>query len=315
MKISIIIPTYNRVSTVTAAIDSVLDQEFSNLEILVIDDGSTDSTQEVLLARYPTSEKKVFYYQQENTGCASARNRGLREFTGDAFIFLDSDDQMVPGALKKLERIMIERDAEFVYSPALEVPASGSPWINFPVAANRPNRLAEKYFLNTNIRNGSVLFMRSVVKKVGFLDESLRYNEDSDYIQRVALNCKGAYSPEPSVKVFHHENNKSSDRVAIYKALLFSSERTLHNYPQLKRKLGKAGEQRLQELRQHLITALIHKASYEEAKQIVLKGVSLPPQLKMALFCKSPWPIRVSEHVSRWKSRLMAKALCFNLRT
>jgi len=88
-KVSVIIPTYNRCRLVKEAIDSVLAQSFEDFEALVIDDGSTDGTAEMVKA---INDKRCQYFYKENGGVASARNRGLKEARGEYVAFLDSDD-------------------------------------------------------------------------------------------------------------------------------------------------------------------------------------------------------------------------------
>ena len=95
--VSVIIPTYNRAKTVRNAIDSVLQQTYKNIEIIVIDDGSSDNTAQVL----ESYRNKVQIIQQENAGPSVARNRGIEIANGDIFCFLDSDDLWLP---TKIER-------------------------------------------------------------------------------------------------------------------------------------------------------------------------------------------------------------------
>ena len=80
---SVVIPTYNRAASVVEAIDSVLAQTYPAMEIIVVDDGSTDDTREVVPRRYP----QVRYFHQENGGVARARNRGIREARGEFVAF------------------------------------------------------------------------------------------------------------------------------------------------------------------------------------------------------------------------------------
>lgn len=90
MKFSVIIPTYNRGYIIQNAIESVLSQTYTNYELIVIDDGSTDNTKEVL-NQYGASSR-VKYYYKKNEGVSAARNYGIRRATGDIVSFLDSDD-------------------------------------------------------------------------------------------------------------------------------------------------------------------------------------------------------------------------------
>lgn len=95
--ISIIMPTFNRSATLGRAIDSVLAQTYPDWDLIIVDDGSTDDTQEVL-ARYADARVKVVRHP-DNRGVAAAKNTGFDEIDGEWFTFLDSDDEMAPDAL------------------------------------------------------------------------------------------------------------------------------------------------------------------------------------------------------------------------
>lgn len=97
-RVSVIIPTYNRREYVQEAIDSALAQTFTDYEIIVIDDGSTDGTSEALQARYGN---RIHYEWQENQGESVARNRGIELARGEYIAFLDSDDLWHPEKLAK----------------------------------------------------------------------------------------------------------------------------------------------------------------------------------------------------------------------
>jgi len=95
---SIIIPTFNRKLFLKKAVDSVLDQTYTNFELIIIDDGSTDDSKEIINAYY---DARIKYSYQENNGVASARNHGLKKAKGKYVAFLDSDDWWVPEKLSK----------------------------------------------------------------------------------------------------------------------------------------------------------------------------------------------------------------------
>jgi glycosyltransferase involved in cell wall biosynthesis len=94
--ISVIIPTYNRCSFIADALNSVLIQNVNRIEIIVVDDGSTDGTQDVLKPYM----KAIRYFYQNNREVSAARNRGVQESQGELIAFLDSDDLWLPGKLK-----------------------------------------------------------------------------------------------------------------------------------------------------------------------------------------------------------------------
>ncbi len=97
--VSVIIPTHDRAAVITRAVDSVLAQEGAELEVIVVDDGSTDDTRHVVASRYAGDERVVYVFQ-EQTGVAGARNAGLARAHGELVAFLDSDDVWRPGKLE-----------------------------------------------------------------------------------------------------------------------------------------------------------------------------------------------------------------------
>ena len=100
-KISVIIPTYNSQKTLKKCINSILNQSYKNIEIIVIDDGSTDQTAEIIFNNYSYFENLKFI-KQSNSGVSSARNKGIEYAKGDYLFFIDSDDTIDSGLLEKL---------------------------------------------------------------------------------------------------------------------------------------------------------------------------------------------------------------------
>ena len=101
-KVSVIIPTYNREKLISRAIESVLAQVYPVYEIIVVDDGSTDATKSVLAP----FNGKIKYIYQKNAGIAEARNRGIKESSGEYIAFLDSDDYWAPEKLAEQVKVL-----------------------------------------------------------------------------------------------------------------------------------------------------------------------------------------------------------------
>ena len=120
-KVSVVIPTYNRQRLVQDTIDSVLRQTFGDLELIVIDDGSTDDTRRVLQDRYGT---RIRYVYQENQGESAARNHGIALAGGEYVAFVDSDDLWHP---QKLERQVEVFEAD----PGIGLGSTQAYWINY----------------------------------------------------------------------------------------------------------------------------------------------------------------------------------------
>lgn len=113
MTVSIIIPMYNVDKYIEACLESVLRQDFDDYEVILINDGSTDRTGE-LAQKFANEKSNFHYYEQENGGASVGRNTGLKYASGDYVYFLDSDDVMVEGGLKKIVSKAKENDADVV---------------------------------------------------------------------------------------------------------------------------------------------------------------------------------------------------------
>ncbi len=172
--VSVIIPVFNAASFLPQAVASIERQGNHAIEIIVVDDGSTDSSREV--ARSLPSVSQYFY--QENKGPSAARNVGLQHARGEFVAFLDADDLWPAG---KLDRQLGRLRAE----PKLDVILGRIQYISLPGAEN-----LEMKFENTEDRTlthvhlGSGVYRAQVFERVGLFEESLRYSEDVDWFMR-----------------------------------------------------------------------------------------------------------------------------------
>lgn len=264
MRVTAIIPTYNRAHLVSRAIESVLAQTYPDIELIVVDDGSTDATEGVV-GTYQGGTRAVHYLKKPNGGCASARNRGLELAGGELIGFLDSDDEWLPGALESLVASLMGANADFVYSPAIEVGMNGERFTTYPAAEGKPEEFAVEHFMTAQARSCSTLYRRRVFAKVRF-DETTRHNEDSDFLQRVAMSFKAAYSPAPTGVVHHHGANKSGNRVELYRAVLKSTDAIVRDHPDFARELGGRAAERRGEIRRHLVKALLLEGNVAGAR-------------------------------------------------
>ena len=176
MKISVIIPTYNRKHTLQRAIDSVLAQTFKPYEIIIVADGSKDGTKEWLLQNYPS----VQYIHQPNNGVSSARNKGIQISQGSWIALLDSDDEWMPEKLEYQSRfIEVNRNSSFCHTNEI--------WIRNGVRVNQMKKHKKyggdifKHCLDIcRISPSSSIIKKDVFEEVGAFDESLTVCEDYD---------------------------------------------------------------------------------------------------------------------------------------
>ena len=113
MKISILIPVYNSENRLSVCLDSVLGQTYADLEIIIINDGSTDNS-EAIIKKYEKRDKRIRYYSQRNIGISGTRNKLVELMTGDYALFVDSDDKLTKNACEELARIALKDKCDLV---------------------------------------------------------------------------------------------------------------------------------------------------------------------------------------------------------
>lgn len=193
--ISIIIPAYNHEKFIGAAMESVLNQSFTNVELLVIDDGSTDRTGEVARGY---DDRRITYIYQENQDAFNTLNRGLHMAKGDFVAILNSDDVYPLDRLERLLKAQKKSNAACIFTDVQPITEKGEAitdptfWWNVWHQKNRDfyARCGDLYtaFLNGNFMvTTSNLFMKSEVVRVVGDFSSLRYLHDYDFIFRVML--------------------------------------------------------------------------------------------------------------------------------
>ena len=194
-QVSVIIPTYNRAAMVTEAVKSVLTQEMTDFELIVIDDGSTDKTGK----RLSGFGSRLKYYQQENAGVSAARNCGLALSTAPLVAFLDSDDLWLPAKLRVQYNYMTEHPEVYICQTE-EVWWRNSRRINPKKHHRKPSGDIFRRSLNLCLVSPSAVMMRrELFEKVGYFDEDLPAAEDYDLWLRVSVDHAVPLLPNPLV--------------------------------------------------------------------------------------------------------------------
>jgi glycosyltransferase involved in cell wall biosynthesis len=243
--VSVIIPTYNRSAYLLEAIESVISQTYKNIEIIVIDDGSSDDTKEKLRP-YLNKIKYVFI---ENGGPARARNVGMEMASGEYIAFLDSDDLYYPYKieiqvailnkhhgvslvcselsaindtkildelhLQKYHRsayIDTEATYENIYSKTISIAESG---LNLKKWKDRKIYIGDvfhRYYSELILSTNTVMFRKSLLKSVGLQREQYRLFEDYDFVLRITKSHRVAFIDVPTYKLRYHGTQISSTR-------------------------------------------------------------------------------------------------------
>ncbi len=211
--VSVIIPAYNAARYLAQAVDSVLAQTHQELDLIVIDDGSTDETQQVL-SRYASSLR---YFYQPNQGVAVARNRGIAECHGDYVAFLDADDTWRPQKLQRqLDALLHGRGPEVCYC-ARELVDEQLQTLTVTQTARRASALEDLLLMGGNFVGGpsAVMVRRDLLQRVGGFDRDMSQCADWDMWIRLAMLSEFIYVDEPLTTYRQHDANMSRDIVLL----------------------------------------------------------------------------------------------------
>lgn len=197
--ISVIIPTYNRAHLIDRAIQSVLPQTYKDFEIIVVDDGSTDNTEEVVLSF--GSEKMRYIRHETNRGVAAARNTGIRDARGEYIAFQDSDDEWYPNRLEVISKIVEDRkDIDFIVSYGKVIrngeivrDAGKAPWIN----DLSKEELVVRLFSDNFIATQAVVVKKEKILEVGGFDENFPSSSDYELWLRLIPICSVLFVDKP----------------------------------------------------------------------------------------------------------------------
>ena len=207
-KISVLMPVFNAERFLPETLESFLRNAFEGVELVAVDDGSSDKSVELIKSTVP--EAKVL--KQESGGPSRARNLALRQSQSEFVAFLDSDDLWPDGTLKRLLET-IQKAGESIVQGKIETFATGE------VAESLKHRMRPEPFYGVNL--GSFLIRRQVAESLQGLDESLRFGEDTDFwIRCWELGLPKITIPEVTLRYRLHAHNMSVDAASDAKMLL-----------------------------------------------------------------------------------------------
>ena len=208
MQISLVIPTYNRCSTLKRALNSVLQQTMRPDEIIVVDDGSTDETANMLNREFP----ELTYIAQTNKGVSAARNRGIRQAQGNWITFLDSDDSWLTEKLTTQVYALRK-------SPEIKICHTEEVWIRNGLRVNAMNKHKKtggwifKHCLPLCAMSpSSIMIHRSVFDNVGLFDESLPACEDYDLWLRITAKYPVLFLEQPLINKYGGHSDQLSHK-------------------------------------------------------------------------------------------------------
>jgi glycosyltransferase involved in cell wall biosynthesis len=280
--ISAIIPVFNNGPYVAAAIESVLLQTQPPEEVIVVDDGSTDGTAEAVKPYV----SRVRYVYQSNQGEPAARNRGIREATGEYIAFLDGDDLWVPEKLE-LQKLYLRGhpDCALVYSDMSTFDENGT--IDASVKERfgmtlSSGRIFPALFMRSLFGSGSAMFHRRCLDKVGYFDEEFLIGSDYEMWLRIARHFVLGAVDRPLLRYRHHSSMstrglglKMCNGVPWEVAVL---QKTLRLYPEAVSEIGQPTiDRRLSRPYVGLASTKFRRGEYKDARSLLRKALKYWP--------------------------------------
>ncbi|OGO16098.1 MAG: hypothetical protein A2Y93_02910 [Chloroflexi bacterium RBG_13_68_17] len=288
--VSIIIPAYNQAGFLAQSVRSALSQTHRALEVIVVDDGSTDDTPSVVRT---LADPRLRYVRQENQGLSSARNTGMRASNGGLLSFLDADDLFLPDKLTLLVgELQARPQVGLVAGQAIPVDKDGRPAgrvfdRGFPDPANR-------WLLGNPLHVGSVLLRREWQERVGWFDETLSSYEDWDLWLRLARGgCLMGWLPRPVSLYRFHSAQMTRDGGQMTRSSFAVLDKVFRD-PGLPESWKQLRDQAYSHAHLRAAAQAYLAGNYSRAKADLTKAVDLNPNL----LANSGRPL--IDHISAW---------------
>lgn len=233
-KVSVIIPTFNYGSYISEAIDSALNQNYHPMEIIVIDDGSTDCTQAIIQNNY---KGKLTYFFQKNKGAPIARNRGIAASHGQYLVFLDADDELGHDQISHYVRCLENNPDSVIYGPSIRyIQDHGIRKELYTMQKFQGADMLDGWLRGWYIAPCCILWPKDVLVALGGWDETLLANQDGDLAMRALINGHTfSYRSCPPAFIRHHSTEIQSISSDHSHAALYSR---LHVLNQIERLLS-----------------------------------------------------------------------------
>ncbi len=203
--VTVVTPSYNHGGFIRATIESVLSQDYPNLEYIVMDGGSSDNTASVV----KDYASRLCFVSERDRGQSHAINKGFRQGHGSILAWLNSDDIYLPNAISTaVQALSAQPTAGMVYGEGCVIGHDGTNQGRFP--HSRPFDLWRLVYLSDYILQQSSFYHRAVLDDVGYLDEELHYGLDWDLFIRIGLKYPVSYIPQYLGCIREHADSKSS---------------------------------------------------------------------------------------------------------
>lgn len=309
--VSIVIPCHNNEAFLKESIASAFNQSYGNVEVIVIDDGSTDNSQGIL----HTCGDKIRWETQLNQGAPVARNRGIELANGEYIKFLDADDVLLPDCLERqiLHTLALADDHKaIVYGDALRMDRAGQPLPSYPLHPRQLNQDPIAHILAQCPLTSSPLHRRDYLLEIGGFDPSLPRSQEHDlHLRLVLASVEFVHYPGA---VYQYREYQDSDRIsnrAYSKKGAMLHYDTLQKHQQLiEVQTGKPLAPEVRKLLAKRLWAygrgILREGCVTEAQQYFATARQL--DAKHCITGKVPYPTLVTLFGSRWAESLMRQA-------
>ena len=225
--ISCIIPTFNRADKITRAVTSVLIQTWPRLELIIVDDRSTDNTREVVQS-LAEKDSRIIYLLNPGKGATSARNYAINHASGEFFAFLDDDDQWLPAKLEKqMACFQKHPDAGLVFT-AFKRYAANQMTRRHPsrLSRIRSNKITDRLLKQNFITTSAILVKKDVFQQVGLFDTKQKSFQDWEFLTRISLEFTIIYLNKTLIRQYESNDSITRDK----KGRILSSIRHLKKF-------------------------------------------------------------------------------------
>jgi glycosyltransferase involved in cell wall biosynthesis len=290
-EVSIIIPAYNVALFIGETLQSVLDQEYQNFEVIVVNDGSTDDTEQIIQAFLPRFQGRLHYLKQQNAGPAAARNKAIRQAQGQFIALLDADDQWLPEYLSETINTLKSNASLDVISPNAEyfgaTRLAGKTFQDVyppiePVTWEKLLARESKIFISS-------VFRREILNEVGMLDESPETIGCEDFDLWLRMGRQGhrfGFTRRVLARYRRHENSLSAEGAKICAGTIHVYEKFLQQ-PDISSGERQIIQKQISQEKAQMHLAKAHKfilsGKYDSARDQLKQVRQYSPRAKIAI--------------------------------
>lgn len=212
-RFSVIISLYNKENHIGETLNSVLAQTFQDFEIIVLNDGSTDTSETIVMS---TNDHRVRYFSQENKGASAGRNAAISKANGQYIALLDADDLWLPNYLETIHQLILSYPEESVFATAVTLETSSNAIPSVYSIKNIKDKeiylvnYFESSYINTVLTSSSSVLHYSVFKKIGTYDTSIKSGQDTDLWIRIGTHYKVVFINDALVTYRYEKQSLSN---------------------------------------------------------------------------------------------------------